>query len=103
MSLFPSRLLCLEHPDQFLTLQQHRATKIRHSRRLLPVGPVTIASPRALKKLNESLFCKLRSSQTPFSPPRRSASGSVIAPAAGLLPSIPSVPALNTTTSVSPR
>src|ERR1017187_355199 len=71
------------------------ASRILRSRRLFPVGPVSIASPSALK----NGYASNLSSAARASSPRRRARSRVVpsttAPAARLLPSTPSVPALS--------
>jgi aminopeptidase N len=77
----------------------HRsASKIRRSRKLFPVGPVKIASPSFEKKVNASLRSKKSRGLSPCCRARFSVSPSATAPAPGLFPSTPSVPALNTAT-----
>src|SRR5271170_6438882 len=72
------------------------ASKILRSRRLFPVGPVSIASPSALKNGYASNFSSAARASSPRACARDSVEPSAIAPAEGLLPSMPSVPALST-------
>ena len=72
------------------------ANNIRRSRRLFPVGPVMIVSPSRAKKLYESLSRNMYRAFSPMARLRSNVSPSATAPAAGLFPSTPSVPALST-------
>jgi hypothetical protein len=81
-----------------ITGVQGSAINIRRSRKLFPVGPVRIASPSLAKKVCASLRRSASPRSSPAARARASVSPSATAPAAGLLPSIPSVPALKTAT-----
>jgi hypothetical protein len=59
---------------------------------LVLVGPVTIRSSSALKKVYESLFVRYVAASSPFSLARATVSGAVKAPAASVGPSVPSLP-----------
>src|SRR5208337_2289934 len=74
------------------------ASRIRRSRRLLPVGPVTTASPNASKNGCASNLSRAAAASSPCACARATVVPSATAPAAVLLPSIPSVPALSTVT-----
>ena len=70
---------------------------IRRSRTFVPVGPVTIASPSS-QRTRMNRFSREMTQRPNLTLGLGSKSvSSAIAPAAGLLPSIPSVPALRTT------
>ena len=68
----------------------------RKSRKLFPVGPVITASSSAAKNLCASLSRNAAAGSKPSVRAREIVSPSATAPAAGLFPSIPSVPALKT-------
>ena len=62
---------------------------------LLVLGPVTISPPVCLKNRKESFRSRKSSMERPSSPARFDISASASAPAASVLPSMPSVPALS--------
>src|SRR5438105_14223623 len=69
------------------------------SRTFVPVDPVVIASPSAMKNEYESLRLRKSLASSPRAFARWIVVLSMIAPAAGLLPSMPSVPAQTATVS----
>ena len=80
-----------------LFLLQLAASRMRRSRTFVPVGPVAITSPSATKNEYESLRRRKSSTSSPIAVARSMVVLSTIAPAAGLLPSMPSVPAQSAT------
>src|SRR5262245_27121368 len=68
--------------------------KICKSIKLVCVGPVTIRSPVALRKLQESFDCKYFIGANPNSTPREHVKGSTMPPAAVVGPSDPSLATL---------
>src|SRR5882724_3658314 len=76
---------------------QSAASRMRTSRTFVPVGPVAITSPNATKNEYESLRRRKSSTSSPIAVARSIVVLSTIAPAAGLFPSRPSVPAQNVT------
>src|SRR2546430_10688773 len=83
--------LCESRQDMFLFFSQP-ASRMRTSRTFVPVGPVAITSPSATKNEYESLRRRKSSTSSPIAVARSIVVLSAIAPAAGLVPSLPSVP-----------
>ncbi len=74
------------------------AIRIRRSRKLFPVGPVRTVSSNRAKNVCASLRLNASRGSSLAARARASVSPSATAPAAGLFPSIPSVPALKIAT-----
>src|SRR5260370_7246254 len=72
------------------------AIKILRSRRLFPVGPVTIASSSFEKKVNASLRRNASAGSSPIARARASVSPSPPPPPPTLSPPTPSAPPLHT-------
>src|SRR5207247_9993272 len=72
----------------------YATSKIWRSIRFVCVGPVTMRSPVAFRKLKESLRCRYFDGISPRSTAREHVAGSTRPPAAAVGPSVPSVATL---------
>ena len=77
---------------------RYSLSRMRRSRRLFPVGPVSRVSPSAVNSGQASKAASAACGSKPRACARATVAGSARAPAAGLLPSAPSLPAERQTT-----